>query len=86
MITRRPWRRGTAGIMGAVLFMLMALNMRPSQKIQETPAVNLDAILIKAADYCRRLESSVLDFVCREEVVEKADTSRDADQASCSPT
>jgi hypothetical protein len=64
--------------MGAALFALMALNVRPSQKGQEAPAANLEAILIKAADYCRRLESSVLDFVCREEVVEKADTSRDA--------
>jgi hypothetical protein len=78
MSMRRRWKKGISGIIGAALILGIALDMRPAKKIKETPAVNLEAILEKAADYCRRLESSVLDFVCREEVVEKADKSRDA--------
>jgi hypothetical protein len=42
-----------------------------------SPAFNLESILAKAADYCRRLEASVLDFVCSEKVVEKVDRSRE---------
>jgi hypothetical protein len=34
----------------------------------EDPA--LDKLLLRAAEYCRRIEASVLDFICREEVKE----------------
>lgn len=38
----------------------------------------LDALLAKAAEYCRRLESSAFDFVCREEIRETIDPKLDA--------
>ncbi len=37
---------------------------------RQDAAGELAPLLKKAADYCRRLESSVLDFVCREEIKE----------------
>jgi hypothetical protein len=44
------------------------------------PAVStsLDALLAKAAEYCRKLESSAFDFVCREEIRETIDPKLDA--------
>ncbi len=46
----------------------------PVPPAQETEApADLAILLEKAAAYCRRLESSVLDFVCREEVDEEVD-------------
>jgi hypothetical protein len=42
-----------------------------------SPSVSLESILAKAADYCRRLEASVLDFVCREEVSATVDLSHE---------
>ena len=77
MTIRRRWKRGTLGVMGAVLFLGIALDPPPAGTSQTPPAVDLESILKKAADYCRKLEASVLDFVCREEVVEKVDSSRD---------
>jgi hypothetical protein len=38
----------------------------------------LDALLAKAAEYCRKLESSAFDFVCREEIRETIDPKLDA--------
>jgi hypothetical protein len=43
---------------------------------QEVP---LSTILNRALRYCRRLENAALDFVCLEEVSEKIDLSRDAE-------
>ena len=34
----------------------------------------LPLILKKSAEYCKRLESSLLDFICEEEIVERVDT------------
>lgn len=39
--------------------------------------VDLEAILEHEAEYCRRLESAALEFVCLEDVVEKIDQSKD---------
>jgi hypothetical protein len=38
----------------------------------------LSQILRKTRDYCRRLEKAALDFVCREEVSERIDNSKDS--------
>ncbi len=80
MTIRRRWKRGALGVMEAVLFLGIASGPPPAWTSQTPLAVDLDSILKKAADYCRKLEASVLDFVCREEVVEKVDSSRDTDK------
>ncbi len=41
------------------------------------PGPALDDLLAKAAEYCRRLESSAFDFVCREEIRETIDPKLD---------
>jgi hypothetical protein len=64
---------------GAAVFMTDAAS--PLQR-QAAPSENirssLDALRAKAAEYCRRLENSAFDFVCREEIVETIDPSLDA--------
>jgi len=80
MTIQRRWKSGTLGIMGAMLFLGIVSGPPPAGTSQTPPAVDLESILKKAADYCRKLEASVLDFVCREEVVEKVDSSRDTDK------
>jgi len=37
---------------------------------QERAPVDLESLLKKASDYCRKLEGAALDFVCREEIEE----------------
>ena len=41
-------------------------------------STQLDTLLAKAAEYCRKLESSAFDFVCREEIRETIDPKLDA--------
>jgi len=52
------------------------------QQSPEKPALyvstQLDTLLAKAAEYCRKLESSAFDFVCREEIRETIDPKLDA--------
>jgi hypothetical protein len=56
----------------------------PQQKagLASLPSVAppLDVLLAKAAEYCRKLESSAFDFVCREEIRETIDPKLDASQ------
>jgi len=52
----------------------------PSQNIAPPASPQLDALLAKAAEYCRKLESSAFDFVCREEIRETIDPKLDATQ------
>ena len=56
----------------------------PQQKAGPGPlpsvAPTLDALLAKAAEYCRKLESSAFDFVCNEEIRETIDPKLDASQ------
>ena len=56
----------------------------PRQKAGPGPlpsvAPTLDALLAKAAEYCRKLESSAFDFVCNEEIRETIDPKLDASQ------
>jgi hypothetical protein len=50
---------------------------RPAQKPVPPAAPALEALLAKAAEYCRKLESSAFDFVCREEIRESIDPKLD---------
>lgn len=61
--------------MTSVLF--LALPLLLSAQTPGPPAPTLEAILAHEAEYCRRLESSALDFVCLEDIVEKIDQSKD---------
>jgi hypothetical protein len=63
------------------LLLLLLLGTSPGQP-QERPSppesdLDLERILRTAADYCRRLENSALDFICLEEITEKINLSRD---------
>lgn len=49
----------------------------PRQNAGPAAQPQLDALLVKAAEYCRKLESSAFDFVCREEISETIDPSFD---------
>jgi hypothetical protein len=42
--------------------------------------VDLESLLRKAAEYCRKLEGAALDFVCQEEIVETVDPTLDVRQ------
>ncbi len=53
---------------------LMAGSLRTAQTSDEE---EWRPLLKKAAEYCRRLERSALDFICLEEISEKLDLSRD---------
>lgn len=48
-------------------------------------SVPLAELLSKAADYCRRLEASAFDFVCREEISETLDPNLDIDRKTPAP-
>jgi hypothetical protein len=47
------------------------------QPASPSPQPQLPAILAKAAEYCRKLESAAFDFVCREEISERINPSLD---------
>lgn len=53
---------------------------RPAQNGPAVSAIPLEAILAKAADYCRKLETSAFDFTCREEISETYDPNLDFDR------
>ncbi len=57
-----------------------APRLPPFQKLAPQASPQLDALLAKAAEYCRKLESSAFDFVCREEIRETIDPKLDASQ------
>jgi hypothetical protein len=61
-----------SGVLGLALPLLLLSAQTP-----EPPAATLEAILTHEAEYCRRLESAALDFVCLEDIVEKIDQSKD---------
>jgi hypothetical protein len=56
-----------------ISFLLISLPL-PSAGAE---GIDVDEILEAAAVYCERLESAVLYFVCREEIIEKIDFSKD---------
>ena len=49
----------------------------PGRKAETPASLALDELLARAARYCRRLESSAFDFVCREEIRETIDPGLD---------
>ncbi len=70
--------------LAAVLFIYLAMpsafpriEARPPAPQQKPPVVNLESLLEKTAEYCRKLESAVLYFICREEISEKIDPALD---------
>jgi hypothetical protein len=65
----------TAGIAGLALLAGISAAGKPRQ---EAAPAELAPLLEKAAEYCRKLESSVLDYVCREEITEKINPILDA--------
>lgn len=59
----------------------------PLRPVQDTaaamvPRTQLQALLAKAAEYCRKLESAAFEFICREEVAESVNPSLDAGSKS----
>jgi hypothetical protein len=49
---------------------------------QESPGrLNLNTILKNVEEYCRRLQNGIYDFICKEEISEKIDFSRDPSSA-----
>lgn len=56
---------------------MFALSRRGAEYHQKASAVDLDLLLAKAAEYCRKLESAILDFICREEISERIDPALD---------
>jgi hypothetical protein len=52
-----------------------AFDQQPSSKAQAAASVDLETILIKTAEYCKKLEGVAFDFVCREEIAERIDPS-----------
>ena len=62
-----------------------APRLRPAQNPAPAPPPQLDALLAKAAEYCRKLESASFDFACREEIAESVNPSLDAGPGSPPP-
>jgi hypothetical protein len=61
-----------------MLFLFFLWSSPPGRGGQTKPTeVDLESILKKTADYCRKLEASILDFICREDVEEEVDPSRE---------
>jgi len=63
-------------------FLYFGFGFAQPQTSANPKAVDLGALLGKTADYCRKLESSILDFVCLEEIRETIDPTADIMQAS----
>lgn len=60
--------------------------LRTSQNpASPSPPPRLPALLAKAAEYCRKLESAAFDFVCREEISESINPSLDAKPKTLPP-
>ncbi len=82
--------RASRSIPATALFLVLALippapapagavsPQQPPGKPALSVSPQLDALLAKAAEYCRKLESSAFDFVCREEIRETIDPKLDA--------
>ena len=70
--------------LAAMLFIYLAMppafpeiKTQPPTPQQKPPAADLASLLDKTAEYCRKLESAVLYFVCREEISEKINPALD---------
>ena len=86
--------RSTAAIIASLAVALLALAFapaeaappqQPSRSSAPPASLPLDTLLAKAAEYCRRLESSAFDLVCREEIRETIDPKLDTSQKAVRP-
>ena len=50
---------------------------KPAAKVEPAPDLPLETLLERTTEYCRKLESSAFDFVCREEISESIDPALD---------
>jgi len=80
----------TAGLAVALLALasapaMAARSQQPSRSSAPPASPPLDALLAKAADYCRKLESSAFDLACREEIRETIDPKLDTSQKAVRP-
>lgn len=82
-----PGKRGSRRILFALALLpwlilsgALPAPARPVQEAARPSSPSLDALLAKAAEYCRKLESSAFDFVCREEIRETIDPKLDVAQ------
>jgi hypothetical protein len=68
-------------VVGCRLVLALILGAFPGsyqeRPTQPGPDLEVGTILRAAADYCRRLENSALDFVCLEQITEKVNLSKD---------
>ena len=79
MTNERNKTRKKIGLISSALLVFAAfLASLPGAGQNIRPAADLPSLLKKTAEYCRKLESSVLDFVCREEINEMIDPALDA--------
>jgi hypothetical protein len=69
-------------IAAAALVSFLCFGFAQPQAAVNPKAVDLGALLGKTADYCRKLEGSILDFVCLEEIRETIDPTADVLQAN----
>jgi len=65
--------------MAGFISILSFLGFSPAVNPDQIPsAVDLPSLMVRLSDYCRKLESAALDFVCREEISEKIDPNLEA--------
>ena len=62
-----------------------ASSQEPSRSVAPPAPPPLDVLLAKAAEYCRKLESSAFDLACREEIRETIDPKLDTSQKAVRP-
>jgi len=86
--------KGRPAVLASVLLaaLLLSIGAAPPQKKPSAPMAKLaadlplDEILARTAEYCRKLESSAFDFVCREEIKEAIDPSLEVETKTMRPT
>jgi len=90
-MSNNPFSRPRAAVPAALALSFLVLSLSspmsaggppgsapgPGQAAAPAPEARLRPLLVKAAEYCRKLESSAFDFVCREEISETIDPALD---------
>jgi hypothetical protein len=86
--------KGRPAVLASVVLaaLLLSIGAAPPQKKPPAPKakpaadLSLDEILARTAEYCRKLESSAFDFVCREEIKETIDPALEVETKTMRPT
>lgn len=74
----KPGREGQMSVRRIFLLaVLFHASVFSEVRCLDFPQIDLSEILKKEAEYCRKLEGSVLDFICLEEITEKINQSKD---------